>query len=64
MKAITNTLLTSMTEKYYCCTRHSDASLTRKSAKPAKEILDKETTIDPIRCLAVTDETGPLRLRT
>ena len=36
----------------------------KKVSKPAKEISAKETTIDPIRCLAVTDETGPLRLRT
>ena len=36
----------------------------KKVGKPAKEIPDKETTVDPIRCLAVTDETGPLRLRT
>ena len=35
----------------------------KKVSKPAKEIPDKETTIDPIRCLAVTDETDPLLLQ-
>ena len=39
-------------EKYYC-TRHLGASLTRKSAKPAKEISNKETAVDPFRYLAV-----------
>ena len=38
--------------KYYC-TRHSGESPTRKSAKPAKKITKKETTVDPIRYLAV-----------
>ena len=32
-------------EKYYYCTRHSGASLTRKSAKPAKKVTDNETTV-------------------
>ena len=40
-------------EKYYYCTRHSGASPTKKSASRLKKITDKETTVDPIRCLAV-----------
>ena len=40
-------------EKYYYCIRHSGASPTRKSASQLKKITDKETTVDPIRCLAV-----------
>ena len=40
-------------EKYYYCTRHSGASPTRKSASQVKKVTHKETTIDPIRCLAV-----------
>ena len=39
-------------EKYYYCTRHSGASPTRKSASQVKLVIHKETTIDPIRCLA------------
>ena len=39
-------------KKYYC-TRDSGASPTRKSAKPAKKIANKETTVDPICYLAV-----------
>ena len=53
-KLLTNKLLTSMTEKYYYCTRHSGASPTRKSASQlSKRMTDKEATVDPIRCLAV-----------
>ena len=40
-------------EKYYYCTLHSGASPTRKSASQVKKVTHKETTIDPIRCLAV-----------
>ena len=39
-------------EKYYC-TRHSGAPPTRKSAKSAKKITNKETTVDLIRYLVV-----------
>ena len=39
-------------KKYYC-TRHLGASPTRKSAKPAKKITNKETAVDPIRYLVV-----------
>ena len=42
VKAFTNTLLTSMTEKYYYCPRHSGASLTRKSASQLKKSLIKK----------------------
>ena len=40
-------------EEYYYCIQHSGASLTRKSANQLKKITDKETTVDPICCLAV-----------
>ena len=37
----------------YNCNRHSGTSLSRKPAKPAKKKSNKETTVNPISCLAV-----------
>ena len=50
-RLFTNTLLTSMTEKNVFSV--PDILTHKNVSKPAKKITNKETTVDPIRCLAV-----------
>ena len=48
----TNTLLSSMTEKKILLYPSLRCITRKKVRKPAKIITNKETTVDPIRCLA------------